>query len=441
LLSRRFSTVIIGGLTAAESPVGAAESLSDELAQALGIEQEFGGEELARLRFYLAISRARDELVLIRKEETSSGATLRPSVLWEEVLDAYRQPGDSPEEIAPGAPTPIRVRAVDVVEAAPVFTPGRRAARMRAAGLPTRCAPTPRGTITDHRALEGLATTETFTASQVEAYLQCPYRWFYERVVRPGELDNEVDARAVGTLAHDVLSRFYRAWGRLYPGLRVTFETLGAAHALLAAESAEVARHIQSRGLADDLAIARGVRWATAIVEDDVHALPGFHPAEHEYVFGEEGSEVSVGGFAFRGKVDRIDRLGNLAIVTDYKSSREVDGVADFVTDGKIQAVVYAEAVRQLGDRPELAGSMYRSFRTHAMRGFYRADLLGGVPVHCHEDDAVSAEQYAELVDEVGALIQMAVAGIRNGDVPRRPRTKSACSHCPLAMNCEGAIR
>jgi RecB family exonuclease len=439
LRSRRFDTVIVGGLTAAESPVCGLDSLYDELAAALGIAHGPEPEALARLHFYLAISRARRELVLIRKEETSEGAALRPSVLWEEILDAYRVPGDEPDSWPRGAPEPTRVRAEDVVEFAPVFTKGRREARAETALDPHGCASVPRGMVRDRQALEGFSAKDTYSVSEIEVYLQCPYRWFYERVVRPGEIDAALDARAVGSLAHGLLKRFYDAWNREAESLRVTPETVDLARRIFARVSASAGSEHGAQGLADDLAVARGVRWAANIIEDDARVLPGFAPAAHELSFGDEGSEFNFGGVKFRGRIDRVDVSDTALFVTDYKSSRDLVALARLESEGRIQAVVYAEATRRLmGDLP-VAGSVYRSFRTHAMRGFWRPDLLGGVLNRGDEADVIDSEGYAALVEATEERVALAVEGIRAGDISRSRASRNACVFCVLAPQCEQA--
>ena len=441
LRSRRFDTVIIGGLTSAELPVGGSDSLSDELASILGIAPEPGREALARLRFYLAISRARHELVLICKDETSEGAALRPSVVWEEVLDAYRNSEDEPDAWPAGAPEPERVRAADIVESAPVFSEGRRAERANAARRADACPETARGVIRDRRALEGFSAKGIYSASEIEVYLQCPYRWFYERVVRPGEIDTEIDARAVGSLAHGLLKRFYDAWSDEGPAKRITPETLDFARELFARESANAGLSMRAHGLADDIAVARGIRWAARVVEDDARVLPGFVPVEHELAFGDEGTEFEFGGVIFRGRIDRVDRSGGALFVTDYKSSGSLTGLAAFVEEGRVQAVLYAEAARRLLGGAPVAGSVYRSLRTRSMRGFWRPDLLGGMLERGKEADALDSDGYATLVAETEQRVAQAVEGIRAGDIARRPASKDACAFCALAKQCAEASR
>jgi ATP-dependent helicase/nuclease subunit B len=435
---RRFDTVIIAGLTALESPVDGTETLLDALAAMVGLEPDSDSEARARLNFYLAITRARKELVLIRKEESSEGAPMRPSVLWEEVLDAYRCADDEPDAWPAGAPEPVRLRVADVVDRAPVLHVGRREARRRAADCEGRYAPIGRGLVDDASALEAIAAQETYTVSEIEAYLQCPYRWFYERIVRPGELDSEVDDRAVGSLAHDLLKGFYECWADEGVGARVSPETLESARAVFSRISKDAGAQLLARDLADDMAIRRGIRWAGRIIEDDARVLPGFAPVAHEVIFGDEGCELELGGVRLRGRIDRVDRSEAACFVTDYKSSRKVPGQGRFAEEGRIQAVVYAEAAQRLLGGLPAAGSVYRSLRTLAMRGFWRPDVLGETPEHLNDDDAVSDQSAEALLAQTEERIANAVARIRSGDISREPISSATCKFCALAIQCEG---
>ena len=441
LRSRRFDVVIVGGLTAAELPAGSPDSLADELRGLFGSEPVGRGEEAARFAFYQAISRARNLLVLVRRDADDRGAPVRPSALWEEVVDAYRVPGENAELWPAAGPPCTRIGEADVASTAPVFTQGRRQLRRQASeGLCLLGSPA-RGALTDSAVLETLSASEVFSATEVEAYLQCPYRWFYERVVRPEEIDVEVDARAVGTVAHGLLKAFYDALPARLGAARVTPENSEAATRLLESVIDEFDIGIATDGLAEELDLARAARWVQAAVADDAHVLPGFAPLAHEFSFGQpDQSTVALGGVGFRGRIDRIDQSADAVFVTDYKSSRVVSGHAKFADEGKIQAVVYALAAREASGLP-VAGSVYRSLRSRQMRGFWRHDLVEGPLALGHAADALDEAGFEELVIQTDGMVTSAVAGIRSGNVAREPANKKTCAFCALRLQCEGATR
>jgi ATP-dependent helicase/nuclease subunit B len=297
-----------------------------------------------------------------------------------------------------------------------------------------------RGEIVDGSVLAEMSKSEIFSATEIEAYLQCPYRWFCERVVRPEEIDVEVDARAVGTIAHSFLRAFYDALPAALSASRVTPENADAAGRLLGTVIAGTDTGIAAEGLAEELALARAARWVATAVADDAYVLPGFVPMQHELSFGAPGeTAIRLGGVSFRGRIDRIDGSGDAVFVTDYKASRQVSGHAKFADEGKIQAVVYALVASEKAGLP-IAGSVYRSLPSRQMRGFWRADLLHGGLALGHEDDSLGEHLLEEIVAGTAQRIETAVAGIRAGRVPREP-SKSACQFCALRMQCEGAQR
>ncbi len=440
LRSRRFDVVIIGGMTASELPVDASESLHDDLRNVFSSSSRAGGEDLARLEFYHAITRARNKLVLVRRMADDEGAAVRPSVLWEEVVDAYREPGEDVEEWPTQGPDRVRLTAADSARSAPAFTEGRAGARRDAQDGRCDVRPAARGRLDDAAVRGALAATSVFSATEIEAYLACPYRWFYERVVRPEEIDAELDARVIGNLSHGLLSAFYSRLNAELGVERVTPGRLEESLALFARIRGEMEPEVRADGLAEELSRARAERWVETAIRDDALALPGFAPEHHELAFGGEGGpDVVVGGVRFRGRIDRIDVSDTAVFVTDYKSSRQVSGHEKFAEEGKVQAIVYAQAAEGLLGAP-VAGSVYRSLRSRSWRGFWRTDLMGGAPPFSHERDGLNRDEAMALFERTEASIAEAVAGMRAGRIPRAPTTRGACVFCALKPQCEEAV-
>jgi RecB family exonuclease len=436
LRSRRFDTVILGGLTAAEMPSLDSDTLADELEMLFGGGVRAPREARMRLAFYEALSRARRQLVLVRRGSELSGAEVRSSVLWDDTVDVYRTQSDDPSNWPASAPPCEELNPSDIVLLAPVFTHGRREVRRRVSEGGKPFAPPLRGRIEDVVVLERLSAIEVFSATQIETYLNCPYRWFYESVVRPEEIDSEFDARAVGVLAHALLKAFYDAVPVALGCERVTPERLDDALQLLERVTPEIEANARAENLMQRLDVARAVRWAQAVVADDAALLPGFAPVTHEESFGADGqAQVSLGGVRFRGRIDRIDRSDDAVFVTDYKSS-SVAGQAKFARENRIQSVVYALAAREIHGLP-VAGSVYRSLRRRQLRGFWRSDLLRGSLAHGDPADEVDSARMQELLDEAEGLVEAAACGIREGRIPREPSGPKVCDTCPLKTQCE----
>lgn len=395
---------------------------------------ESNDADLARLRFCAIASRVRNTLVLLRQDRGADGAPIRASRLWNEVLDAYQpaRPGDPIQ--SPGL---LRMTSYDIQEYAPSLTPGRRADRRAVGELSFGAAPLDR--IGEASALEALARERTYSASEIESYLRCPQRWFWEWVIRPSDTDGVLDARELGLRAHGYLAEFYRrvaagaasGWGRRDRPERAV--------ALLAAVvQSESASAAPPASLPEELDAARAVRWARNVIEQDIaHTTWPF--TEHvEMAFGDDDG-FEFGGHRFRGRVDRVDKAGEAGlIVVDYKSSREVPGFIQFERAGAVQAVMYAAAVERALGRPVVA-STYRSMTSGCMRGYWRTDLLGEAPWGMRESDGVTAEAAAEMHAQTEERVATALSGMKSGAIGCLPATGGSCDYCPVGAVCGGA--
>lgn len=419
LRSRRFDVVVLGGLTAAEFPRrGMGDTLEGDAVRAamdaLGVphDQE---EEMAkeRLLFHLAVTRPRTRLVLLRQECDEEGRATRRSVFWDEVLDLYR------DESRPDAEPAVAVEEMTVDAIA------RREARD---GLP--CRPR-RGVIADQAISEELGRERTVSASEIESYLTCPYAWFVERVLKPGRPDVEIDGRLRGAIAHDAIRLFYESLARAGER-RITPGNLAAALGLVpAAAAAALERAPRAHTLEEVQALSSVERMLRGLVERDATFLAGYAPAEHEWSFG-GGAEMPllIGGFALKGRADRIDVGPEGLVVIDYKTSSATPQ-AKFEEEGKVQLQLYALAASRAMRMP-VAGGLYRSLAHARDRGFMTAEYAGG---GITRTDRLPAEGVAALLERAVERAREAVEGMRAGRIGPTPDAKR-CSYCGAASYC-----
>lgn len=458
LRSRRFDAVIVGGLTAGEF---SAEGRSDVAAQTadriLGTTRPVE-QARERLLFYDVCTRARRELVLVRQTADSEGTPKRPSVFWEEALDLYRAPdADASGEDEAGLLADT-VQLSDLDRAAPALTPGRARLRSQAASGDVRCgephvvdairrAGARRGEIGDAETLALLAAREEFSATELETYARCPYRWFYERAVRPGALDVGLDARAHGSLAHRTLAEFYTVLPERLGEPRVTSRIAGAALDLAGSVFDEMAAAPgvpAAMTLAEQDDLARTRRRVLDLVAGDETFLVGLAPERVELRFGtpdpahpdpSSAGAVDLGGFLLRGSIDRLDKGDAGLAVIDYKSG-EVPKGADLVPERHLQVGLYAAVARQVMGQPVVAG-LYRSLKSGAARGFW---VKGEVAEDgLTSTDAVpDAGAVAQIIDESVRLARDAADGIRAGAITAMPASAKACDYCPAGGFCGG---
>jgi ATP-dependent helicase/DNAse subunit B len=424
LRSRRFDVVVLGGLTASEFPRrGTGDTLEGDAVQAamraLGVIYD-QAEETARERllFYLSVTRARRRLTLLRQESDEDGRALRPSVFWDELLDLYRDPGDITDERGP------------VVE--------RLLADQLAGAESSGATPcTPRGLIADPGIAAQLALTDAVGASDIEAYLACPYAWFVERVLRPGRPDVDIDARVSGSLAHEALRRFYEALPPATGSRRVTTENLAQALELVGpAVAAALSGAPPAHTLEESQALGTIERRVRRLVERDAHFLAGYEPVAHEWSFGRgDDPPVDLGTFRLKGRVDRIDRGPQGLVIIDYKGSSATP-VAKFADEGKVQLQLYAVAASRRLDQP-VAGGLYRSLSQGRDRGFMDAAYDGPGIVR---NDRLEREAIDDLLARAVESAAGAVEGMRAGRIAPTPDERR-CSYCIASGFCAEALR
>ncbi|TLM66562.1 MAG: PD-(D/E)XK nuclease family protein, partial [Actinobacteria bacterium] len=181
-------------------------------------EPEWGGVAMERALFYEAVTRARRRLVLCRQVTDSSGTPLGASPFWEELRDLYRAPeAEAEADVVDGADGHRTLLEAGLGVSG---GPGGREALRRAAASARRA---PRqDTLTDPHVLARLASQEVYSASEIESYLQCPFRWFVEKQLRAEPLDLAVDALTRGTVVHAALRDLYERLPAEAGAVRVT---------------------------------------------------------------------------------------------------------------------------------------------------------------------------------------------------------------------------
>jgi ATP-dependent helicase/nuclease subunit B len=432
--ARRFDVIVVGGMNSDEMPGSKPESLEDDLIELLGGEDRAERDADARIQLYSTISSARHRLCLVRQDASDSGAATRASVQWEEVADSYETTteGGLPSSLcAVGAC--VSLPRAEISAAAPVFTEGRRTLRHQPESVALRQIEPDR--VASDSSCELLGNLGVFSASEIEAYLQCPYRWFYTYVAMPVEIDSEFGAAELGSRAHALLAAFYRDLPDRLGASRVTSANVVEALDLFdQTAQRETARMAQPITLAETLSANQAYLWARQVVADDAALLLGFNPVAVERRFGYEQPHIFAGA-PFRGSIDRVDQSDSALVVVDYKSSRAVFGADKFESKRLVQAVLYASAASSELGLP-VAGSMYRSLKGRVQRGFWRRDLVGAMPHEWCEDDMIDEAGFERLVYQTEDLVAGAIDGMRAGQIPRKPQTKDACRFCAIFLTC-----
>jgi CRISPR/Cas system-associated exonuclease Cas4 (RecB family) len=268
-----------------------------------------------------------------------------------------------------------------------------------------------------------------YSVSSLERYLQCPFRFFAERVLALQE-DPEDEAtlnpKELGIFVHEVFQKFFEEWNRR--GRRaVTPENLPLARDLFGEvvepllaklpEDEAAVQRTRLLGSAADEGLAEAVfqleaEWETPVVERLLeHTLNG------EFTIGTSRESRRI---ALRGKADRIDLLqdGTFRII-DYKLSRAPE--RKLALQLPIYTICTVQQLKETTGRewePGQAGYIAfgqdRQFVPMLARGKSKDEML---------------------LDAQARLIEV-VDRIERGEFPPTPADPIMCQRCPHAAVC-----
>lgn len=492
--------LVVCGLTTVEQPIKPTDDLLTSLLELLAVEEVADPMAEARASFRSLVAAPRRRLVLERATHDADSKPTYPSVMLAELLAAYGIPASAEgDEVSLPHRTFSETRLSDNLAAAE----GERPASIA-------CDPAPAGKLQDSsRSLifvpqDGSEVRPgekpVLSASQVETYLDCPYKWFSLRRLRLGTVDAGHGGMEMGTFAHRVLEVTHRELlaraleaadptsdreellARIeaepachVPGSRVDEATLDEARRALELEFDLHRQHmymVKRPRLAQQLLVAHNSaeRDQEDKLRDDLlssldyqtRILQGFEPRLFEWSFGRRGELVEYAGAYFTGTVDRIDVSPHgTAVIIDYKHkspagfAAEYDALQEGVAEGeklpnRVQSLIYAQVVRRAFEgRLRLVGSVYLATRSpHALAGVADANVAEMVFGRLRSDRAErvsvppaegGGSGMDELLDRTEELVAEQVREMMAGNIEARPRDEHSCDFCPV-MQCERRV-
>jgi ATP-dependent helicase/nuclease subunit B len=469
---------------------------------ALGHRTLRAQEEL--LMFYGIVTRARKQLVLTYPKVTSEGQPLSPSpylsglqdlfdreVLIEK-LDEKLDPVPDADRLYSAGDVRVRgmsealagrpglFRAVcDNPESAPAAQNCLAAVEMNVCRFHTPGLTRYEGMLENPRNVELLrerfSTDHEFSATQLEAYARCPFRFLLAQVLTvepPPSPDIETDFGRRGTLVHEILADLHRmlferhksAGGQRPEAARG--EEISAMFRRLLEEKLkkrapasrvhEALQRIEQR-LLEEWGIAYGRQWDDYLAglprDFDVTPLParfetpfGSPPAGAASA-GEESKPLVIGTGAdavrIGGRIDRIDigRAAGSAVfaVIDYKTGRSAKSSRDTESSGRsLQIALYTLAVVRL----ELVGAGAHPWQM----GYWHIRETGFAPDvkqrRSKAGDALPPLDQAvweSLVETLEQIIPRLAAGIRAGKFPVFNADDNCTAGCPYNTVCRVA--
>lgn len=451
-----FDALVALDLTSKNHPVKDAADAQTTLLSKLNIDLRIDPLARARWEFNRVLGTARGRVVLSRPLNDENAEPTYPCVVLEELVDCYRDDPSATDDIDNPylLPPCLREGLIERGEEA-LFAnaAGNVDAVQTGAGVSVA-----RGSIADGSdslcppIVQTLDGTPVLSPSGLEAYLECPRKWFLARRLNAPGLDEQFTPLEQGNFYHKVLQRFHNALS--VAGMaRVTKDNLDDAREVMLTVFEEAREHQLAREpLSGRLVPANRIeehdvdrigRELASWVDFEAQLLSGFEPHLHEH-FIEESDRIAYAGCFIRGCVDRVDVDGSgSAVVIDYKGSigaeynpRQKGALAP----GKVQALVYASAIeRQLG--LHTVGALYISYRKQTIAGAWSNELRdwqlpGGNPknsLFASNGDG----SFKELLAQTEECCAWAVDRMMNGFVEPQPSAPHACRFCP-AVDCPG---
>jgi hypothetical protein len=283
------------------------------------------------------------------------------------------------------------------------------------------------------------------SATRLEAWAECPRKFFLAHVLGVGETvdpDAVVDIGAAdrGVLVHRALERFF---GEAAPRTGPTGPWTEEERARLDTIVGEVCDEAERRSV-----IGKPLLWrlerrrlerrlaALLDVDERYRAADGVVPLAHEARFGRDGDAlapvvvpVGDGEVRFAGRIDRLDAspAGDRLVVTDYKSGRAVkrrlpDGGPD-VEGVHLQLPLYAMAGRAAAPGARVTAAYW---------------FVTDGPSYGRQVVEVDGELEDRVVEVVGRIVE----GVESGLFPANPGGEdgrggwSNCRHCPFDRVC-----
>jgi ATP-dependent helicase/DNAse subunit B len=326
--------------------------------------------------------------------------------------------------------------------------------------------------------------SRVWSVTQLELYATCPFRYFAHDVLGLGEepeLEEGLDARDRGSALHEVLRQFLISRReRNLPSIQDLPESeLGAVYADVRQLATDHFKTIASEHpfwrldselLLSDNKPDGSILWKFIKKEKELGEFD-LRPKFFEVSFGGAGrapktptdatlsrdEPIDLGGFALRGKIDRIDIPkqhedgsfdGDSFAIIDYKSGKETPRWPDIERGLSLQLPLYLRVAEDLlrSHFPELKGvaALYHklldpdskrklgiAIQSYTKKAFetLATKRTGGL--------LESEDQLAEIIERAVAKAKTYVDGIAEGKFPLiEADLIKNCVHCPYGSVC-----
>ncbi len=297
------------------------------------------------------------------------------------------------------------------------------------------------------------AVGRQFSASMLETYAGCPFRYLGERVWRSeefAEMAEEVQPADEGSLLHDVLAAFI---GNHLQEKLTKYPIADLREELLHIFAETSARYIEEGSIvnptlwqAEEPRLSRLLSRWLAYEYDEQAAWADFTPQATEWDFSarngkmlpltlSDGSEVSL-----RGRIDRLDGDGTRIVVTDYKRSK-APSASDVDNGLDLQLPLYMLAAAKLykrnGQVQNVAGGSYFVLKDGVRKSPFLLEDVGNANLVSKKknDERTIDDSWESFADFCEATLRTYIENMYDGQFPARPNPKCD-DYCTLKGIC-----
>ncbi len=296
-------------------------------------------------------------------------------------------------------------------------------------------------------------TPQNWSASALQRYATCPYRYFLGNVLRlnavsePGD-DAEISPLERGSLIHRILERWVREWLD-EPDHKRWRDYVGDPQALhdVAAEELEQAEQDQALGLP---ASARATR--EKVLRDleryrrmqAADAALGWSPLAVEREFSGVSLPIGAGdSISARGRIDRIDaNSGGRLRAIDYKTGKRRAGdLLGHYNGSALQLPLYMHALGRAAERPARMADSAAALHFVTDRGHFAIDTIQGADFVRSTSESPDA---ATEADQLASTLRTINDGVRGGRffpfAGDNRKTRDNCTYCDFSAACSSDV-
>ncbi len=301
------------------------------------------------------------------------------------------------------------------------------------------------GVLTDTQLIKELQQKigTTFSASRLETYAKCPFRFlanYLWRQTEYAEADEGIAYADEGSLMHDAAAEFTSR----YYGKRINTLALPALLEEMQQIFEELCTQYQQSGKLKDTVFLPWqketiLKYLLNFVKAEyayAESWADYTPAKTEIAFGPgTGLPVSVAcgdgqQINLQGRIDRIDIGADGVYITDYKRS-STPGLTDMKQGLDMQMPLYLLAAEQMLKDKHIAGGGYFSFINGKRENGIFFDAAAKPPFIKQK----TPDNWQEFIEAAKSYIANYVAGMRSGDF-KPLAVDSFCDYCPARDIC-----